>query len=110
MSKSITRWELVQLMVSLHHNREEQRRKDEHVLNSAKAGVDSSHFGSVSLSSVPREKKKKDGKGNNLHFSGQYMNVLETISLKEWCLKPGHTPSLILKYGNVIKCNHPTLL
>lgn len=45
------------LMVWLHHNREEQSRKDEHVLNSEKAGV-----GSGSLSFVTR-KKKRTGKG-----------------------------------------------
>lgn len=45
------------LMVSLHHSREEERRKDEHVLNSAKAGVGSSQIGSGSLSFVPRAKK-----------------------------------------------------
>lgn len=49
-------------MVSLHHSREEERRKDEHVLNSAKAGVGSSQIGSGSLSFVPRA-KKKTGKG-----------------------------------------------
>lgn len=69
-------------MVSLHHNREEQKRKDEHVLNSSKAGVESSQLGSGSSSFVPKG-KKQNREGNNSHFSGRCINVLDTIILKE---------------------------
>lgn len=106
MSKSITGCELVQLMLSLHHSREEQRRKDKHILYSAKAGVQV-FLGWFWFLGIDFQ-GKKGRRGTSALFSWQCMYVLATITLQKRCLKLGHAPYLNLKHVNV-SSYHPSL-